>query len=130
MTGKPKNGGRLFITEKLTNKQCMDFIVLLVALTYNVLPSEVVPQERMKKGAGRREGLDKRLALIRHEAVYLCHTVMELSQQEVGNYFKLDRTTVKYAVQKIEDARGDDPVYDKRLDIVWEGISNMLGKDF
>lgn len=130
MKGDLGTGGKLFITEKLTDVQCMDFIILLVSLTYGVLPSEVVPQERMKKGAGRREGLNKRLALIRHEAIYMCHTVMELSQQVIGNHFKMDRTTIMYAVQKIEDRRGDDKDYDKRLDIMWEGISNILGKNF
>ncbi len=52
-----------------------------------------------------------------HVAVYLTHVVFGVSQRTAGRVFGLDRTSVRYACARIEDAR-DDKALDSALDIL------------
>ena len=46
-------------------------------------------------------------AFIKHLSIYLCHVVLGHSMRKIASGFKLDRTSVSYACQKIEDMRDD-----------------------
>ncbi|MEQ1950746.1 helix-turn-helix domain-containing protein [Mesorhizobium yinganensis] len=45
---------------------------------------------------------------VRQIAMYVTHTALGVSMQEVGRGFARDRTTVRYACHVIEDLRDDD----------------------
>ncbi len=50
----------------------------------------------------------------RQIAMYVAHTVLELSMKEVGRGFGKERTTVLHAVHLVEDMR-DDPEIDELI---------------
>ena len=65
-------------------------------------------------GLQARTRLKADVALARQIAMYLCNTVFNVSQTEVGLHFKRDRTTVAHACALIEDKR-DDMAFDVML---------------
>ncbi|MBS9719866.1 chromosomal replication initiator DnaA [Tianweitania sp. BSSL-BM11] len=81
-----------------------DCVIDLTSAFYNVCGKEM----RMP---GRSRG---QVARIRQIAMYVAHTVLDMSMAEVGRGFGRDRTTVLHAVHLIEDLR-DDPTFDAIL---------------
>lgn len=67
-------------------------------------------------------------AFARQLVMYPLHICGELSLSEVGRLVGRDRTTVTYAVTRVEDAR-DDPVLDERLDSVDALLRPLLTGD-
>ncbi|MEL6298950.1 MAG: helix-turn-helix domain-containing protein [Pseudomonadota bacterium] len=57
------------------------------------------------------------IARARQVAMYLAHTVFELSLTETGLAFNRDRTTVSHACLVVEDGR-DDPAFDRAIEIM------------
>jgi len=53
-----------------------------------------------------------RVSLARQTAMYLAHTIGQLSLTDVGEMFSRDRTTVAHACAVVEDRR-DDPHFDR-----------------
>ena len=58
-----------------------------------------------------------RADVAREVAMYLAHTVCELSLTETGLCFERDRTTVAHACLVVEDAR-DQPAFDRALEVL------------
>lgn len=54
-------------------------------------------------------------ALARHVAMYLAHVTLQLKPGQVAAGFRRDRTSISYAVQRIEDRR-DDPSFDALME--------------
>ena len=81
-----------------------DCVIDLASAFYGVCGKEL----RMP---GRSRG---QVARIRQIAMYVAHTVLDMSMAEVGRGFGRDRTTVLHAVHLIEDLR-DDPTFDAIL---------------
>lgn len=50
-----------------------------------------------------------------HVAIYLAHVVLGVSQKSAGRMFGRDRTSVRYACARVEDARDHEP-FDQALD--------------
>lgn len=59
----------------------------------------------------------KHVALARQTAMYLAHTVCEMTLTETGQLFERDRTTVAHACAVIEDRR-EDPAFDRAIDML------------
>lgn len=57
---------------------------------------------------------DRRAALARHIAMYLCRLIFAMRLSEIAHSFGRDRTTAAYAVQRIEEAR-ENLVFDTFL---------------
>lgn len=57
-----------------------------------------------------------------HTAVYLAHVVFGVSQRRTGLCFSRDRTTVRYACSRIEDAR-DEQRFDQALDALTASLA-------
>lgn len=67
--------------------------------------------------AEKRYAKHRRWPKERHIAVYLTHVVFGISQRLAGQCFLRDRTTIRYACARTEDAR-EDPQLDIALDIL------------
>lgn len=78
-----------------------DCVIDLVSAFYGVCGKEL-------RLPGRCRGS---VARTRQIAMYIAHTVLDMSMAEVGRGFGRDRTTVLHAVHLIEDLR-DDPQFD------------------
>lgn len=63
----------------------------------------------------------RHVAEARQMAMYLCHTLLHLTQAQVGYFFHRDRTTVGHACALVEDLR-DDPAVEALLDELAEEI--------
>lgn len=59
----------------------------------------------------------KNVALARQTAMYLAHTVCELSLTDTGQLFERDRTTVAHACSVVEDRR-EDPAFDRAIEML------------
>jgi chromosomal replication initiation ATPase DnaA len=81
-----------------------DCVIDLASAFYGVCGKEL----RMP---GRSRG---NVARTRQIAMYIAHTVLDMSMAQVGRGFGRDRTTVLHAVHLIEDMR-DDPTFDAIL---------------
>jgi hypothetical protein len=57
---------------------------------------------------------DAPIAEARQLAMYLIHVLMSRTYQEVGHYFRRDRTTVAHACAQVEDMR-DDPRFEAEV---------------
>lgn len=66
-----------------------------------------------------------RVALARQTAMYLAHTVGQLTLTEVGEMFGRDRTTVAHACSVVEDRR-DDPNFDRALEVMERAVVRLL----
>ena len=53
-------------------------------------------------------------AFARQTAMYLCHLVFEMNCSAIARAFGRDRTTIRYAVRRIEEAR-EHPEFDRSL---------------
>ncbi|RYE78479.1 MAG: chromosomal replication initiator DnaA [Hyphomicrobiales bacterium] len=72
-------------------------IVDLVGTARGVTPAEILSHRRCSN----------EVALARHLAMYLVHTLLRRQYKEVGILFGRDRTTVAYACARTEDRRED-----------------------
>jgi len=90
-----------------------------VALAFGVAPDALRARSR---GAAD-------IAFARQSAMYLAHVMLGLSYTEVGRLFGRDRTTARYACQLVEDRR-DDPVIDRKLDIVEQVCGEFFCRPF
>lgn len=81
-----------------------DCVLDLAAAFYGVSGREL-----RQTGRSRHE-----IARVRQIAMYVAHTVLDMSMAEVGRGFSRDRTTVLHAVHLIEDMR-DDAQFDAVL---------------
>lgn len=64
------------------------------------------------------------IAWARQVAMYLCHVAHPAaSMTEIGRAFQRDRTTVKYACNKVEDWRGEGDDLDELLTKIEETIN-------
>ncbi|MDP4593639.1 MAG: hypothetical protein NWT00_03615 [Beijerinckiaceae bacterium] len=70
----------------------------------------------------RQNAQRDRLPRHHHVAIYLAHVVFGLSQRNVGRMFGRDRTTIRYACARVEDAR-DDPLLDFALNALTAGLA-------
>ena len=66
------------------------------------------------------------VARARHVAMYLAHTSLSLTLSETGTAFGRDRTSVAYAMRRIEDAR-DAPAFDDML-LSMEELARTIGE--
>lgn len=66
------------------------------------------------------------VARARHVAMYLAHTSLSLTLAETGAAFGRDRTSVAYAMRRIEDAR-DAPAFDAML-LDMEDLARTIGQ--
>jgi len=81
-----------------------DCVIDLTSAFYNVCGKEL-----------RQPGRSRfQVARIRQIAMYVAHTVLDMSMAEVGRGFGRDRTTVLHAVHLVEDLR-DDAEFDAIL---------------
>jgi chromosomal replication initiation ATPase DnaA len=85
---------------------CAGMTQILVAQAYGVTLEEI-------RAATRRTS---QAALARQIAMYLVHVVFSMSIGDVAQAFARDRSTVCYAVQRVEAMR-EDPDLDRTL--VW-----------
>jgi chromosomal replication initiation ATPase DnaA len=94
--------------ERLTREDAIvelcDCVIDLAAAFYGVCGKEL-----RQPGRSRTE-----IARIRQIAMYVAHTVLDMSMAEVGRGFGRDRTTVLHAVHLVEDLR-DDPEFEAIL---------------
>ena len=79
-------------------------VITLVASIYDVPPHEIVHETR---GTARA-------ASARAVAIYLAHTVLEMTFEDLGPAFGRHPTTASHAVRKVEAMR-DDPKVDQTL---------------
>lgn len=78
--------------------------VLIAGAFLGVPPSRIVSPKRDEQP----------VVLARQVAMYLAHVNLQLPMQVVGHAFGRDRTTVAYALGRIEDRR-DEPAFDALL---------------
>ena len=77
----------------------------IAAAAFDVSPQEIRSRQRH----------EAETAAARHVAIYLAHIVFRAPMPLVGKVFGRDRTSVRYAVRRVEDRR-DDPVFDRLMD--------------
>jgi len=82
------------------------------ALLVQMAVAEVTGVE-LARICGAKRG-DRKAALARQMAMYLCHLVFAMSLSQVGHAFGRDRTTASHAVHRIEDLR-EDLAFDRTL---------------
>ena len=75
------------------------------ALVVQMAVAEVTGVE-LARICGATRG-DRKAALARQMAMYLCHLVFRMNRAEVGHAFGRDRKTVCHALQRIEELRED-----------------------
>lgn len=68
-----------------------------------------------------------KIAEARQVAMYLVHTWLGKSMNEVAEFFHRDRTTISHACVKIEDMR-DDAKFDQMVTCLEEKLINLLKK--
>ena len=83
------------------------FLAHLVAETMDVDADRLLSRERGVRQVSRG----------RQIAMYLMHTSLSASHNQVARAFARDRSTVAHACRSIEDAR-DDPVIERRLGVL------------
>ena len=95
----------------------IDEIIVEVAKTYNVSPTDILSNRRTAS-----------LVLARQVAMYIARETTELSYKSIGESFAKDHTTVLYNVNKIEEFLRDRP-YQKELvdDIIKNLKSRKMG---
>lgn len=81
----------------------IDEIIVEVAKTYNVSPTDILSNRRTAS-----------LVLARQVAMYIARETTDLSYKSIGESFAKDHTTVLYNVNKIEEFLKDRP-YQKEL---------------
>jgi chromosomal replication initiation ATPase DnaA len=78
----------------------LDRVLARVADTLGTTPSAI-----LRAGHGTRQ-----VSFARHAAMYLAHTVLGMSYGQVARALRRDRTTVMYAVRRVEAMREDRDV--------------------
>ena len=81
----------------------LDLVLTLVASVYDISHRDL---------ARRRSN---RVARPRAIAIYLAHTILSMSFSDLAGAFRRHRTTVFYAVRRIEALRDEDPKIDQLL---------------
>lgn len=79
----------------------------IVALTLNVPAGAILSRRRA----------EARVARARHVAMYLSHVVFQETLASVADAFGRDRTSVGYALARVEDER-DDREFDRQLTLM------------
>lgn len=67
----------------------------------------------------------------RHVAMYLAHVAFQLRLEDVARFFGRDRTSVGYAVRRVEDRR-DDAAFDAlltRIEDLAGALRESMGRD-
>lgn len=88
-------------------KRIMTALVALVCAEYKLEPSVIMSAKRQKASVGR----------VRHIIMYLGHVEWSLTQQQIADFFKMERGSIKHACARIEDLR-DLPSVDEKLDLL------------
>ncbi len=72
----------------------------------------------------RSQDRTKQLSLVRQIAMYLMKRMTDKSLQEIGSFLgRKDHTTVKYAIQKIDEMCANDPVFLRQVKALEQEIS-------
>lgn len=82
------------------------------ALLAQMTVAEVTGVALMEICADKRGG--SRAAFARQTAMYLCHLVFAMNCADIARAFGRDRTTIRHAVRRIEEAR-EHPDFDRSL---------------
>jgi chromosomal replication initiation ATPase DnaA len=93
---QPVSNGREQCVAHATAQACA-LVVTIVAERRGVKRSGLLAASRSRSNTAEARQL----------AMYLCHTLLEISLSEVGRYFGRHRTTVSHACTMIEDGRED-----------------------
>jgi len=95
------------------------------ALLVQIAVAEVTGVE-LARICGAKRG-DRRSALARQTAMYLCHLVFRMNRAQVGQAFGRDRKTVCHALQRIEELR-EDFEFDRTLAWLESGLRRAGGR--
>lgn len=82
------------------------------ALLAQMTVAEVTGVALLELGGDKRGGA--KAAFARQTAMYLCHLVFAMTCTDIARAFGRDRTTIRHAVRRIEEAR-EHPEFDRSL---------------
>lgn len=90
-----------------------DYIRNITAKHYKILPADLVGKKRSND-----------IAFPRQVAMYLCRFVLDLSLEKIGSCFGgRDHTTVKYAVEKVQDKMQNDAKFKREIEDLLRKLS-------
>lgn len=103
-----QNAIKDFAGEGLPTNELVNKLIAETARTFGVRVDDVVSKKK-----------DSKIAKARQTAIYVIRECTGLTQQQISEYFgDMDRTTVHYSYNKIEDAAEKDPSVRKLIDSI------------